>query len=162
LSEHSDTADAWADPSVRPNAVLALCLAPDLFEPWQLTAIVERARRELLTPRGLRSLSPRDRNYRGHYEGTAEEREASYHQGTAWTFLLRAYVRSALLAERHDPALVTELRRRVAEACEGGPVLGHVVQIADGEEPHRIRGCPAQAWSVGELLYALAVDLQEG
>jgi predicted glycogen debranching enzyme len=162
LSEHADTADAWADPSVRPNAVLALALDPDLFEPSQASAIVERARRELLTPRGLRSLSPRDRAYRGHYEGTTEEREASYHQGTAWTFLLRAYVKCALALAPDDVELAAELRRRVAEACEGGPVLGHVVQIADGEEPHKIRGCPAQAWSVAETLRALVVDLEKG
>jgi predicted glycogen debranching enzyme len=160
LSEQSDTADAWADPSVRPNAVIAAALVPDLFEPWQLASIVDRARKELVTARGLRSLSPDDRGYRGHYEGSHEEREGSYHQGTVWTFLLGAYARAVLRVAPHDFERSSELEALIRDAADGGPVLGHVVQIADGEEPHRVRGCPAQAWSVAELLRALMVDLE--
>ena len=156
-SEHSDTADSWADPTIRPNALIALALEPELFEPWQAEAILERARRELVTPFGLRSLSPADRAYRGHYEGVAEERDASYHQGTAWTHLFGAYVRAAV---RIWPERTEELRRELMTACENGQVLGHVVQIADGDEPHRARGCPAQAWSVAEILRALGRDLE--
>jgi predicted glycogen debranching enzyme len=159
LSERSDTADAWADPSIRPNAVIAAALVPDLFDAWQLAAIVERAREELVTSRGLRSLSPRDRAYRGHYEGSHDEREGSYHQGTAWTFLLGAYARSLMLVDGNDFERMSELESLIRQAADGGPVLGHVVQIADGEEPHRVRGCPAQAWSVAELLRTLMVDL---
>jgi predicted glycogen debranching enzyme len=161
LSERPDTADAWADPSIRPNAVMAAALVPDLFEPWQVASIVERAREELVTVRGLRSLSPHDRAYRGHYEGGHDEREGSYHQGTAWTFLFGAYARILLSVERRDFERRSELEALIRDAADGGPVLGHVVQIADGEAPHRVRGCPAQAWSVAELLRTLMIDLEQ-
>jgi predicted glycogen debranching enzyme len=160
ISEVGDTADAWADPTVRPNAVIALALEPELFEPWQARAILERAREDLLTPRGLRSLSPRDPHYQGVYAGTAGERDASYHQGTVWTFLLGSYVRACLRAFPDDASLREELRVLVEEAVDAGPVLGHPAQLADGEHPHRLRGCPAQAWSVAELLCALLEDLE--
>jgi predicted glycogen debranching enzyme len=159
LSEQRDSADTWADASVRPNAVIALAIDPELFDGWQAAAIIGRARDELLTSRGLRSLAPREPGYRGHYEGRSEERHSSYHQGTAWTFLLGAFVRAALRLSPDDPELRAELRGYVEVALEGGPVLGQVAQLADGEPPHRYRGCPAQAWSVGELLRALIVEL---
>ncbi len=155
-----DTADAWADPTVRPNAVIALAVEPELFEPWQARAILERARDELLTPRGLRSLTPRDPRYEGVYAGTAGERDASYHQGTVWTFLLGFYVRASLAALSDDAAMREDLRILVEKAVDAGPVLGHPAQLADGEHPHRLRGCPAQAWSVAELLVALVEDLE--
>ncbi|MCA9596892.1 MAG: glycogen debranching enzyme family protein [Myxococcales bacterium] len=159
ISEVGDTADAWADPTIRPNAVLALAAAPELFDEWQARSIVTRAKDELLTPRGLRSLSPRDPRYEGVYAGTPGERDASYHQGTVWSFLLGAYVRASLKAHPSDMALREELRILLEEAVDGGPVLGHPAQLADGEHPHRLRGCPAQAWSVAELLSALVEDL---
>jgi predicted glycogen debranching enzyme len=158
LSADGDTAEAWADPSVRPNAVIALAVAPDLFEPWQATAVLERAQRELITPRGLRTLSPDDRAFVGHYEGTAEERERALHQGTVWPFLLGFYARARLASDPDSPEVRADIRHRIEELCDGGPVLGHVPQIADGESPHRDRGCPAQAWSTAELLRVLAVD----
>lgn len=160
LSEHADTADAWADPSVRPNALIALSLESELFEPWQAAAILDRTRRELLTPRGIRSLAPKDRGYRGHYEGPSEERDASYHQGTVWSHLLGAYARAVLRLSPGEADVAERVRHALEAACDNGPVLGHIVQIADGDEPYRARGCPAQAWSVAELLRALAADLE--
>lgn len=161
ISEVRDTADAWADPSIRPNAVLALAIDPELFEPWQAAAIVARAREDLLTPRGLRSLAPADRNYRGHYEGRLEEREAAYHQGTAWPYLAGAFVRAALTAAPGDHDVREQLSALLTDMLVGGPVLGQVPQLADGDAPHRPRGCPAQAWSVAEILRALSMDLAE-
>jgi len=159
ISEQRDSADTWADASVRPNAVIALAVDPELFDGWQAAAIVGRARDALLTPRGLRSLASNEAGYRGHYEGRLEERHSSYHQGTAWTYLLGAFVRAALRLSPGDPELRAELRSYVESALEAGPVLGQVAQLADGDAPHRCRGCPVQAWSVGELLRALIVDL---
>jgi predicted glycogen debranching enzyme len=159
ISESSDTADAWADPTIRPNAVVALALDPSLFEPWQAVAIVERARHDLVTPRGLRTLSPQDVHYTGHYAGTREERDFIAHRGAAWTFLLGSYVRAALHLGANDPQLVDELRALVTHAADDGPVLGQVAQLAEGDPPHRPRGCPAQAWSVAELLRALVDEL---
>jgi predicted glycogen debranching enzyme len=161
VSADGDTAEAWADPSVRPNALLALAIAPELFEPWQATAILERTERELLTPRGIRTLSSDDRAFIGHYEGTHDERERALHQGTVWPFLLGFYARARLATDFDSAEVRAELRRRVEEASVGGPILGHVSQVADGEAPHRDRGCPAQAWSAAELLRVLAVDLAD-
>ncbi len=159
LSEQRDTADAWADPSIRPNAVVALAVHPTLFERWQGDAIVRRARDELLTPCGLRTLSDRDPAYRGHYEGRPEERGGSFHQGTAWPFLLGAYARAELALQPNDFELREDLRHAIFDALDG-PVLGQVSQIADGDDPGRARGCPAQAWSVAELLRTLVVELE--
>lgn len=160
LSEQGDTADAWADPSVRPNAVIALAIDPDLFENWQASAVIRRAKDELVTPRGLRSLSPGDRNFLAHYEGRLDERDSSFHQGTAWTWLVGSYVRAALRLGPDDFELREELRDLVEQALDPGPALGQVAQLADGETPFRARGCPAQAWSVAELLRALVSDLE--
>jgi predicted glycogen debranching enzyme len=159
ISEARGTAGTWVDASVRPNAVIALAEDASLFEPWQAESIVARARRDLLTPRGLRSLARGGEGYRGYYEGPPEERGSSYHQGTAWTHLLGHFVRAAVRAAPDDVALREELRERVERALDAVAVLGHVPQLADGEEPHRYRGCMAQAWSAALLLRALAVDL---
>jgi glycogen debranching enzyme len=155
ISETRGTADTWADPSIRPNAVIALAIDPSLFETWQAASIVERARRELLTPRGLRTLSPHDRAYSGLFGGTADERALAAHQGPAWTYLLGFFVRAARRVAPEDGALAEELRDLLEGAGDGGPVLGQVAQLADGDQPYRPKGCPAQAWSVGELLRTL-------
>jgi predicted glycogen debranching enzyme len=159
VSESASPEVAWVDTRVRPNAVLALATDPELFDGWQAACIVGRAREELLTPRGLRSLSPRERGYRAHYEGRSEERDSAYHQGTVWTHLLGAFVRAALRLSPDDWELREELRSYVEAALDDCPVLGQVPQLADGDDPHRPRGCPAQAWSVGELLRSLVLDL---
>lgn len=159
VSEGRGTADSWADASVRPNALLALAIDSSLFDGWQSAAIIGRARDDLFTPRGLRSLAPREPGYRGHYEGGSAERGSSYHQGTAWTHLLGCFVRATLRLSPEDPGLRQELRDCIEGALDDGPVLGQVAQLADGEPPHRYRGATAQAWAVGELLRALVVDL---
>jgi predicted glycogen debranching enzyme len=160
VSVERQSADSWADMSIRPNAVIALAVAPELFEPWQRDAILALAKRELLTTRGLRTLAPTDPNYQGHYEGTSDERERALHQGSVWPFLLGFYVRAVLDREPDpDDELRAELVDLIEKACEVGPVLGHVTQLADGDEPHRQRGCPAQAWSVATLYHALAIRL---
>jgi predicted glycogen debranching enzyme len=158
VSEAKDSAEAWADSSIRPNALIALALDPSLFEPWQARAILDRVRAELLTPMGIRSLSPNDARYMGHFAGSAEEREMAYHQGTVWTHLLGFYVRAALGAS-DDPDRKSALRELVEHAADGGILLGQVAQVADGEPPHRPRGSPAQASSVAELLRSLVWDL---
>ena len=159
ISEGSGTAESWADASVRPNALIALAVDPSLFDGWQSAAIIGRVRDDLLTPRGLRSLAPREPGYRGHYEGGPAERDGSYHQGTAWTHLLGCYVRANLRLSPQDPGLRQELVRCIEGALDDGLVLGQIAQLADGEAPHRFRGATAQAWAVGELLRALVVDL---
>lgn len=148
-----------ADAAIRPNALVALDVDPDLFEKWQALAILERVRERLLTVRGIRSLDPQQPGYRGEYEGSFEERQLALHQGLAWTHLLGAYARASLRMSPDDFDLQEDLRVRIEEANAGGPVLGQVSQFSDGEPPHRPGGCPAQATSVAELLRTLVWDL---
>jgi predicted glycogen debranching enzyme len=159
VSESRDAQDAWVDPSIRPNALIALAVDPSLFEDWQARAIVARVKAELLTPRGVRSLSPLDPRYVSQFAGGAEEKELAYHQGTAWTHLLGFYVRAAIRLSPDDDEVREELRHVVEGALDGAVILGQIAQLADGDMPHRARGCPAQASSVAELIRALVVDL---
>ncbi|HET9959614.1 MAG TPA: amylo-alpha-1,6-glucosidase [Polyangiaceae bacterium] len=159
VSEARDRTDAWADPSIRPNALIALAIEPALFEDWQAHSIVERVRAELLTPRGVRSLSPSDRRYIGQFAGSPEERELAYHRGTAWTHLLSFYARAVLRLAGDDADVYYDLRALIEQALDDGALLGQVGQLADGDAPHRSRGCPAQATSVAALLQTLVVDL---
>ena len=158
VSIERQSAKSWADMSVRPNAVIALALAPELFEPWQGDAILSSCKRELLTPRGLRTLAPHEAEYQGNYEGTLDERERALHQGSVWPFLLCFYARAVVAQNPDDDEVKGELAQIVEQACDAGRVLGHVAQIADGDEPHRVRGCPAQAWSVAALLHSLVAQ----
>jgi predicted glycogen debranching enzyme len=160
VSEARDTAEAWADPSIRPNALIALAVDPELFDPSQARAILDRVRSDLLTPRGIRSLSPSDPRYVGNFSGSSEEREFAYHQGSAWPHLLGFYVRASLHFAADDRDLPDELRALLEAASESNVLLGQVAQLSDGDGPYRSRGCPAQAASVAEVLRALAVDLR--
>ncbi|MEZ4221134.1 MAG: amylo-alpha-1,6-glucosidase [Polyangiaceae bacterium] len=159
ISPAGDTADAWADPTVRPNALIALSIAPECFEEWQARAILSRVRQELLAPTGVRTLSPADAHYQSVCEGDGAARAAALHQGTAWPHLLGVYVRCAA---RYDTASTGELRKLLEGAAERSPALGYLNQLSDGEAPHHPRGCPAQAWSLTELLRAaLAIPVGE-
>lgn len=146
---------AFRDPSIRPNALLALAIDPELFTHWQAVAIVERVRERLLTPIGLRTLEPRHPDYRGDFRGPMNERQAAYHQGTCWVFLLGFFARAALALDPNDFELQIELRHMIERLIDAGPVLGQLAQVASGDPPHHLGGCPAQAWSVAELLRAL-------
>jgi predicted glycogen debranching enzyme len=160
VSEARDSSESWSDPSIRPNALIALAIDPELFEPWQARRILDRVQSDLLTPRGIRSLSPSDNRYIGNFSGTAEERELAYHQGSAWTHLLGHYVRASLHFAPDDDDVPNELRALVEGALEGNALLGQLSQLFDGESPYRPRGCPAQAASVAEVLRALVVNLR--
>ncbi len=152
--------DGASDDSIRPNALIALSLDPDLFEQWQATAIVDRARSELLTPKGLRTLTPHDARYIGYYEGGMDQRRAAYHQGVVWGYLLGPLARAALRAYPGDFELQMDIRQWLLDAMQNGPVLGQIAQVASGDMPHQPGGCPAQAWSVAELRRTLEVELR--
>ena len=115
-------------------------------------AVVEVCARELLTPVGLRSLSPGDPRYAPHYRGDPRARDGAYHQGTVWSWLLGPF---ALAHHRvygdapHALALLEGLARHLDEGCSGT-----ISEILDGSPPHAPRGCFAQAWSVSETLRA--------
>jgi glycogen debranching enzyme len=140
------------DASVRPNQIFAVSLPYSMLWAYRAHRVVETVERELLTPMGLRSLSPRDPNYRGRYAGGVTSRDAAYHQGTVWPFLIGAFVDAYLRV--HGEAgrgRAVEIVERLREATRTYG-LGQLPEIADGDPPHTPRGCIAQAWSVGELL----------
>jgi predicted glycogen debranching enzyme len=147
------------DASIRPNAVIALAVEPRLFDSQQAASILAVAERELLTPYGLRTLSPRHTAYRGRYRGGVTERDAAYHSGTVWPFLLGFYVRAAIRQKPRDAALREGLEKLVESAAGNVLALGHVPQLADGDPPHYPGGAVAQASSVAELTRALYWDL---
>ena len=144
------------DRRVRPNQVLAAGGLPfDVITPDLRAGIVALAERELLTPLGLRTLSPSDPEYQPHYAGGPAERDGTYHQGTAWPWLLGPFVAAWLAVHGERPGARAEARARfLAPLLDrlGTDGLGHVSEVADGEPPHRAGGCPFQAWSLGELI----------
>jgi len=154
-------ADTWRpnheiDTSVRPNMVLAAAMELTPLKRNQRRATLERARRDLLTPFGLRTLAPSDPAYEGRYAGDAEARDRAYHQGTVWPWLLGFYCEAWL---RVEPKRRTQLRglwdRLLADLDHGG--LDHVAEVYDGDPPHHRGGTFAQAWSTAELLRAIAL-----
>lgn len=151
--------DGTQDRAIRPNAIIALSLDPALFDSWQAAAIIAMARARLLTPAGLRTLVPENPGYIGHYEGGMDQRRAAYHQGVVWGYLLGPLARAALHANPDDPHLKEEICGWLRDAMQYGPVLGQITQVASGEQPHQAGGCPAQAWSVAELLRTFRMEL---
>lgn len=146
------------DASVRPNQIFAIGGLPfSVLDPKTALArsIVDLVERELWTPAGLRSLSPRDARYESRYEGNSGERDAAYHQGTVWPWLLGAFVEAWVRVRGNSKSVVADARRLFLEPLLSRLDtygLGHASEIADGDEPHKPNGCPFQAWSVGEAL----------
>ncbi|MEA2327969.1 MAG: hypothetical protein QOE68_2928 [Thermoanaerobaculia bacterium] len=144
------------DPSIRPNQLFAISLPFPLFDDARAEEILGVCEAQLLTPVGLRTLSPNDPRYRGRLVGDQHSRDAAYHQGTVWPWLLGPYI-DALLRYRGDAgaasarALLDNLSTHLGEAG-----LGTIGEVFDGETPHAPRGCIAQAWSVGEVLRVMA------
>jgi len=149
----------WCDPAIRPNAVIALAVEPRLFDAHQARSILEVAERDLVTPAGLRTLAPQCPGYSGRYGGGIKDRDSAYHQGTVWPFLLGFYVRASVRQKARDSEAREELEHLVESALANSLALGQVPEVADADPPHRPGGCIAQAWSVAELLRALAWDL---
>ena len=148
------------DASLRPNQIFAVGGLPyPIVDGEMARTIVATVERELLTPMGLRTLARSDPAYEPRCEGGVAQRDGAYHQGTVWPWLIGAFVDAWLNVNGDDIAHRAEARRRfLAPLLEHLNVagLGHVSEIADGDPPHTPRGCPFQAWSLGELLRALA------
>jgi predicted glycogen debranching enzyme len=150
------------DGSIRPNQVIAISLPNTMVTRERATSILNVVERELLTPRGLRTLSPSDPNYIGRYEGGPGSRDGAYHEGTVWPWLMGPYItalgktfgRSA--GQRFAAMWLEDFQHHLHEAC-----LGQVSEIFDGDAPHAPRGCVAQAWSVAELLRAIVEDVEQ-
>ncbi len=144
------------DPSVRPNQIFAVGGLPEaLLSGDRAKAVVATVERELLTPLGLRTLAPSDPAYIARYQGGPRERDGAYHQGTVWPWLLGPFVEAWLRVRGNTPTIRAEGRTRflaplLAHLREAG--IGHISEIADADRPHVPRGCPFQAWSVGEAI----------
>ena len=144
--------DGSADWSLRPNQVLALSLPFPLADREQARAVLAHVREKLLTPRGLRSLAPGHPDYHPRYGGDRRARDAAYHQGTVWGWLHGPYLDAVLRFEgeagrEEARALLSGWAEHLGEGC-----LGQAAEIFDAEPPHAPRGCPAQAWTVAEIL----------
>jgi len=145
-----------SDDRVRPNQIFAVGGLPlALLEGERAARVVAVVDQHLLTPLGLRSLAPGESGYASRYEGDSSSRDAVYHQGTVWPWLMGSFVDAWLRVRRNTDAACAEARARFIEPLishldEAG--LGHVSEIADAEPPFTPRGCPFQAWSLGELL----------
>jgi glycogen debranching enzyme len=103
----------------------------------------------------LRSLAPGEPGYVARYEGGVRERDGAYHQGTVWPWLMGAFVEAWVRVRGGTAEAKRQARDRFLEPLlshldDAG--LGHLAEIADADPPHTPRGCPFQAWSVGELL----------
>jgi glycogen debranching enzyme len=117
--------------------------------------VVDEIERRLLTPIGLRSLDPSHNAYAPRYEGGPGQRDAAYHQGTVWPWLLGPFIEAWLRVRGMSAAAVTEAHRRFMPALDEHRQrfgMGHLSEVADAEAPHPPGGCPFQAWSLGELL----------
>lgn len=149
------------DVSIRPNQIFAVSLHHPILSGDKARAVVDKVEAELLTPVGLRSLSPNDMSYVGRYLGSPFERDSSYHQGTVWGWLIGPFVdayRRVHAADRNVEALVSNMLSTVLlHLSDTG--LGQVSEIFDGDAPHAPRGCPAQAWSVAEPLRVIRKPL---
>ncbi len=139
-----------ADARIRPNQILAVSLPYCRLSAEQMRAVVDCSGRELLTSYGLRSLSPKDPGYIGRYCGDPGRRDAAYHMGTAWGWLLGPFAR-AHYRVHGDARLAQSFLEPMAQHLNGA-CLGTVSEIFDGDAPHSARGCFAQAWSVAEIL----------
>jgi predicted glycogen debranching enzyme len=144
-SENGDNA------SCRPNQVFAISLPHEVLDHRHWEAVMKTVERKLLTPVGLRSLSPDDPNYKARYDGDLRARDAAYHQGSVWAWLIGPYIDAWLKLHPGKNAearkLLSAFVNHLDEAC-----VSSVSEIFDAEPPHTPRGCIAQAWSVAEVL----------
>ncbi len=138
------------DSSLRPNQILAVSLPFCALAADQMRAVVDACARELLTSHGLRTLGPQESGYIGRYQGDAGQRDAAYHMGTVWAWLLGPFARAHYRVygdARLAQTFLSPMAQQLAGAC-----LGTLAEVFDGDAPHSARGCFAQAWSVAEIL----------
>lgn len=139
------------DPSCRPNQIFAVSLPHPVLDEGKWQPVVDVVTRELLTPVGLRSLSPADPNYKSKYDGDRRARDAAYHQGAVWAWLIGPYIDAWLkihpVEKKAARKLLDGFIEHLDHAC-----IGSISEIFDGDPPHTPRACIAQAWSVAEVL----------
>ncbi|MBV9296014.1 MAG: glycogen debranching enzyme family protein [Acidobacteriaceae bacterium] len=141
------------DPACRPNQLFAISLQHPVLDQSRWEAVVKIARERLLTPVGLRSLAPNDKDFKPRYDGDLRARDAAYHQGTVWAWLIGPFVDAWLKVYPNDfktaRTFLDGFQPHLRSAC-----VGSISEIFDAEPPFTPRGCCAQAWSVAEVLRA--------
>ncbi len=149
-----DGPDGKTDDALRPNQLFAIALPHPVLHEDKWRAVVDVVERELLTPVGLRSLSRDHPDYKPTYDGDLRSRDAAYHQGTVWSWLVGPFVDAwvAVNPGREEEAMryLAGFAAHLSEAC-----LGSVSEVFDAEPPYHPRGCIAQAWGVAEVLRCL-------
>jgi predicted glycogen debranching enzyme len=142
------------DASIRPNQVFAISLPHKLLETEAALQILEVVERELLTPFGLRTLSPKDPAYRGKFEGGVASRDSAYHQGTVWPWLMGPFVLAYFDAHGQDAAARQRCLHWLSPLKEyrTGEGMNQLPEVFDGDPPHHPGGCPAQAWSLALVI----------
>lgn len=142
------------DEKIRPNQIFAIGLPFPVLDESRWRETLRTVEAELLTPVGLRTLSPFDPGYKGKYAGIPKERDSSYHEGTVWPWLFGYYVSAYLKAFPRDQKTIDFVRQLYApfqkRLIEAG--TNTISEIYDGDPPHTARGCISQAWSIAELL----------
>jgi predicted glycogen debranching enzyme len=149
--------DGSIDDSLRPNQIFAVSLDYSPLSELHQALVVEAVKYKLLTPYGLRTLSPDSPNYKGVYTGPMRQRDEAYHQGTVWPYLIGSFIEAYLKVNEFSneskiqaAQFVEPLLRHLTEdGC-----VGSISEIFDGDEPQKPKGCFAQAWSVAELIRA--------
>lgn len=151
-----DHASGPLDAACRPNQIFAVGGLPfPLLTGAEAAAVVDEVESQLLTPLGLRSLAPGEVGYRPRYEGGVFERDSAYHQGTVWPWLIGPFVEAWLRVRGDSTTARGEAVNRFVRPLRehlGIAGIGHVSEIVDADAPHTPRGCPFQAWSLGELI----------
>jgi len=142
------------DPACRPNQLFAISLPNPVLAQAHWAAVLDVVERELVTPVGLRSLSPRSPDFKPTYRGDLLTRDAAYHQGTVWSWLIGPYIDARLKTRPDDVAgarrMLDGLIAHLGENC-----IGQISEVFDAETPFAPGGCVAQAWGVAELLRCL-------
>lgn len=150
------------DDHIRPNQVYAVSLPFSLLPEEQEKAVVVLVEKELFVGCGLRSLAPDHPDYHGIYCGALAKRDAAYHQGTAWGFLLGGFFSAYMKVNHHSSSAAANAVRMlepVRKHLTDSGCIGSISEIFDGDTPHNPRGCYAQAWSVGEVLRCYCEDI---
>lgn len=144
----------YKDWSVRPNQVIVTSLPYPLLSEEQAIRVLDVVKNELLTPRGLRSLSPKSPAYKGVYEGPQADRNLAYHQGSVWPWLIQPFADSYLkVYKKHGVNFIEKIITGFEDEMSNHGI-GAISELYDGNPPHKGRGTISQAWSVGALLWA--------
>lgn len=143
--------DCLGDSTLRPNQIFAVDLSFSMLDEEKKKKVLSVMKKELMIKYGLRTLSKNDPRFHGKYSGSRKERDLSYHQGTAWPWLLGMFVRSWARVKK-DKKIIEKIVKPFVEEEIMRLGLGTISEIVDGDPPFESRGCISQAWSIGEIL----------